>query len=119
VYLSKREREIIRDKFKGRCAYCGCVLGLKWHVDHIDPVIRDKGTALHPNRHNIDNLWPSCPPCNIDKSRMSIDAWREWLVLHVTNLRRKASYRNAVRFGLIAETEKPVQFYFEKKTPKD
>lgn len=36
-------------KLGGRCAYCGCELGEKWHADHVKPVIRFAGNMLHQN----------------------------------------------------------------------
>ncbi len=38
--LTKKQRAELRMKFGGRCAYCGCELGEKWHADHVKPVIR-------------------------------------------------------------------------------
>lgn len=40
--VSKKVREQILAKCNGRCAYCGCELTGKWHVDHMEPVIRYK-----------------------------------------------------------------------------
>ncbi|AXL64263.1 HNH endonuclease, partial (plasmid) [Klebsiella pneumoniae subsp. pneumoniae] len=60
-----------------RCAYCGCELKEKgWHADHVEPVRRDfdivrapqgsrvshvarsNGRVFHPDRHDLDNLFP-------------------------------------------------------------
>lgn len=38
--LSKAERAALKQKFDGRCAYCGCELGDRWHADHVRPVTR-------------------------------------------------------------------------------
>jgi hypothetical protein len=39
--LKKAEREQLRLKYAGQCAYCGVVLvGNKWHEDHLEPIIR-------------------------------------------------------------------------------
>lgn len=35
-----KERDIIFNKYGGRCAYCGCELQKGWHVDHREPVER-------------------------------------------------------------------------------
>ena len=45
--LTKKQRAELRMKFGGRCAYCGCELGDKWHADHVQPVIRFGGQMLH------------------------------------------------------------------------
>lgn len=37
----KNDRQIIFDKFGGKCAYCGCDLLKGWHVDHLKPVRRE------------------------------------------------------------------------------
>lgn len=40
--LSKKQREELRMKFGGRCAYCGCQLPEKgWHADHVKAVYRE------------------------------------------------------------------------------
>ena len=44
--LTKKQRAELRMKFGGRCAYCGCELGEKWHADHVKPVIRFAGNML-------------------------------------------------------------------------
>ncbi len=39
--LTRKQRERLRMKFGGRCAYCGCVLPEKgWHADHVQAVLR-------------------------------------------------------------------------------
>lgn len=38
--MHKKDRDIIFNKYGGRCAYCGCELIKGWHVDHIEPVNR-------------------------------------------------------------------------------
>jgi 5-methylcytosine-specific restriction endonuclease McrA len=38
----KKNREIIFNKYNGRCAYCGCELQKGWHVDELLPVHRKR-----------------------------------------------------------------------------
>ncbi|EDA6448068.1 HNH endonuclease, partial [Salmonella enterica subsp. enterica serovar Typhimurium] len=39
--LTRKQRERLRMKFGGRCAYCGCELPEKgWHADHVQAVLR-------------------------------------------------------------------------------
>lgn len=38
--MNKHDRQIIYDKYGGRCAYCGEPLQKGWHVDEIVPVRR-------------------------------------------------------------------------------
>ncbi len=40
--MKKSDRQKVYDKFGGRCAYCGNELVKGWHVDEIEPVIRNK-----------------------------------------------------------------------------
>ena len=38
--LTKAQREQLKNKFGGHCAYCGDQLGDKWHADHLAPIYR-------------------------------------------------------------------------------
>lgn len=119
--LKKAERAAVYAKYDGRCAYCGCELGDKWHADHLEPVRREMGKywhgkeAMHVDRHNIDNMMPACAPCNISKSSMDLDFWRGWLEGHVESLRKYHKiFRMAEAYGLVQETGVKVVFHFEK-----
>ena len=124
--LSKAQREQVRQKFGGRCAYCGCELPERWHADHLEPIVRDlivQGNRLtsdptrcmHPERHAIGNLMPSCPPCNISKGSYALEYWRTWIAGHINSLNNyHPIYRLAKTYGLVVETGKPVVFYFER-----
>ncbi len=122
--LTKAERAALADKFGGRCAYCGELLGARWHADHMEAVYRkaiiqegryvQTGEAYRPEHDTIENMMPSCPPCNIDKSVYSVEQWREKLHRSVEVLERNHSvFRHARRFGLVQEVKKPVVFHFE------
>lgn len=65
---------------------------------------------------NFENLVPACPPCNIMKSSMDIEAFR-WLIGNFINrLNRDVTvYRHARRYGLVKETGNEVVFWFERK----
>ena len=42
MQLSKPQRDVLRMKFGGMCAYCGSELPEKgWHADHVEPVLRE------------------------------------------------------------------------------
>ena len=127
--LTKADRELLRVKFGGRCAYCGDPLGETWHADHFRPVKRiiqyvsGKGAVTtsecyHTARHCLDNMMPACPPCNIDKHSMDIEDWRRKLQ-DATNVleRNSPTYRHAKRFKLLHETGVSVTFYFEAQKP--
>lgn len=130
--LTKKQREDLRLKFAGRCAYCGELLGDRWHADHIERVerklelvrdgyrtrLRTTGEVYRPERDRIENLNPACAPCNIDKSAMGLEAWRSKLQRAADVLRRnQPTYRHALRFGLVQETGAIVTFYFERVAP--
>lgn len=115
--LKKAEREQVRLKYGGRCAYCGNKLGQRWHADHFAPVIRLPGdrVAEQLQNHNFANMMPACVPCNLSKSRMQLEDWRRWLTGHVSSLNQyHPIYRLAKAYGLIAETGAEVVFYFER-----
>lgn len=127
--LSKQQRLSLREKFGGRCAYCGEALGDRWHADHIEPVerksefvrdgystrMRTTGEVHRPERDCIENLNPACAPCNIDKHAMTLEGWRQKLQNAPGVLaRNQPTYRHAVRFGLVHESGATVTFYFER-----
>lgn len=115
--LTKKQRAELRMKFDGKCAYCGCELGERWHADHFEPVIRldDERKAEHLENHSFANMMPACVPCNLSKGRQTLAGWREWLAGHIKSLNEyHPIYRIAKVYGLIEETGKPVIFYFER-----
>jgi 5-methylcytosine-specific restriction endonuclease McrA len=38
--MNKKDRQIVFNKYGGKCAYCGCELVKGWHVDELLPVKR-------------------------------------------------------------------------------
>ena len=119
--LTKAEREQVRGMFGGRCAYCGDLLGERWHADHVEAVFRGYGEdgkqLLHAHRDTIANMMPACAPCNISKSVYSIEQWRKAIAKHMESLNKHTPvYRMVKRYGLIRETGALVTFYFERVT---
>jgi len=125
--VSKKQRQIIHDKFGGKCAYCGCELVKGWHVDEILPIRRNiiydynkrkfvpDGTCMHPERLHIDNQYPACASCNINKHSMSLEDFRNSITGFMKHLNESSTqYKIAKRYGLIYETIKPIIFYFEE-----
>ena len=122
--LTKAQRTTLKEKYQGRCAYCGGLLGERWHADHIEPVVRNdwfKKYSIpsrgpdHPERDTLDNMNPACAPCNIDKHRMTLEDWR--LMIQRSNevlYRDIGTFRRAVRYGLVELRDQPVTFYFER-----
>ncbi len=127
--MNKKQRELIFNKFGGRCAYCGTPLERGWHVDELLPVRRNKtydrtrrkwvcdGTCLHPERLTIENQMPTCASCNINKHSMSLEEFRRLISGFIVSLNRDSvQYKVAKRYGLIQEELKPVVFYFEQQS---
>lgn len=121
--ITKAQRAALREKFAGRCAYCGQTLSEKWHADHIEPLVRNdwfhnkerhRGPD-HPQRDTLANMNPACAPCNIDKHSLDLETWRGLIQRSNEVLTRDVStFRRAVRYGLIALSSAPVVFYFER-----
>lgn len=135
---SKKDREIIFNKYGGRCAYCGDELIKGWHVDHLEPIIRDKiwepayiahrGTpseVLRPARwvdkgcrrpelDCIENKMPSCASCNLNKHSFTLEGFRDCIMGYMKHLNEiSTQYKVAKRYGLVKEEIKPIVFYFE------
>jgi 5-methylcytosine-specific restriction endonuclease McrA len=123
--LTKAQRAALRGKFGGRCAYCGCELGDRWHADHLESVQRElaarggrlvpTGKLHRPENDRLENFMPSCAPCNLSKHSMPLEGWRDWLAGHLRSLNaHHPIYRLVKAYGLVVETGKPVTFYFER-----
>lgn len=108
-------RAEIKNKFGGRCAYCGCLLDDRFHVDHVDAVYREDGKMLKPENHTEKNLFPSCRPCNLFKGVFTIDEFRGEIERQVERARKySVNFRTAERFGQLSVSALPVVFWFEK-----
>ncbi|EGG3467777.1 HNH endonuclease [Salmonella enterica] len=131
--LTRKQRERLRMKFGGRCAYCGCELPEKgWHGDHVQAVLRKSercmkaaekgifrlkstGDVFRPEADCPENIFPSCAPCNLLKTTYSLEMFRKQVSLQVERGRRSSvNFRTAERFGLISVVNKPVVFWFEQ-----
>lgn len=116
--LTELQRKELKQKFGGHCAYCGSVLGEKWHADHLEAVVRDlvTGKPEKPENDVIENLMPACSDCNWNKRSMSLESWRD-LLAHYRDVqvpRDCSQIRHLMRFGLVEFIQKPVVFYFEQ-----
>lgn len=111
-------RELIKNKFGGKCAYCGTTLGKKWHVDHVKPVYRGGGKdggMWKPELDRQENKYPACIQCNIFKSVFSIEELRHEIGMQVERARKSSvNFRTAERFGQITVTQTPIVFWFEQ-----
>lgn len=134
--MKKADRQKVFDKFNGRCAYCGCELQKGWHVDHVEACRRitarewvpqrdgvsEMGRWItktvgfsNPDANHIDNYFPACPSCNINKHGDTIEQFRKNIEGYVRSLNlRMVQYKMAKKFSLVKETNEPVVFFFEK-----
>lgn len=119
--MNKRQK--VFDKYGGKCAYCGCELTKRWHVDEIEPIRRNWKIVdgkqvftdcMHPGRLTLDNQNPSCASCNINKHSMSLEDFRNSIKQFVQSLNLYSTqYKIAKRYGLVSESNIEVKFYFE------
>ena len=119
--ITKKEREDVRLKYGGKCAYCGCDLQKGWHVDHIEPKFRNweevtlRGFKRERGKDDVSNYNPACPRCNRWKGTWSVEEFRREISLQLERLERdSAPFRMARDYGLIEEKDIKVEFYFEK-----
>ncbi len=117
--LTKQQRAELKMKFGGHCAYCGDLLGDKWHADHVAPIYRGyelDHQIAHRGEDELDNLMPACVSCNLSKSVFSLEVWRNELSEKVARLiKYEKNFRLAVAFGQVAIKQEPVVFFFEKR----
>lgn len=106
--INKKTRQLVYEKFNGRCAYCGIRLPDRWHVDHLVPISHRDGTD------DLSNLYPACPACNSFKTVMPLSQFRSELSFQLDRAsQRSVNYRFAKKFGQVVETPCDIVFYFE------
>ena len=107
--IPKDIRQQVYNKYNKHCAYCGCELEIKdMQVDHIE-CFNYNGNTL-----DINKLNPSCRACNYYKDTMDIEKFRYQLGKLKERLHKVFIYKLAVKYGIITENNKPIEFYFEK-----
>ncbi|MDE9484040.1 HNH endonuclease [Xenorhabdus bovienii] len=131
--LTKKQRAVIREKFGGRCAYCGHELpATGWHADHAEPVerlskfVRDErgfgkfiptGEMMRPENDTIENMMPSCRSCNIYKHSLDIETFRSAITRELQNsINRTQCLRTGQRLGILKLDAAPIVFWFETYT---
>lgn len=121
-------RELIKNKFGGLCAYTGKPLGEDWQIDHIKPK-RIGGTD------DIDNLLPAIKIINHYKRAKDLESFRKYMLSFHERLARlpknpmtqksanRVEYLSdiAMLFGITKQKPFNGKFYFEtlknKKCP--
>lgn len=124
--MTKKDRQIVFDKYGGKCAYCGCELVKGWHADHIEPIVRDSkwnrdkgrfeqiGICRKPENETLENYNPACASCNIQKNSFTVEQFRSNIKQFLNSLNQYSTqYKFAKRYGLVTETDIEVKFYFE------
>ena len=114
--MNKKTRDLVKSKYNNKCAYCGCNLQKGWHIDHLEPIVRNwkNGTCEKPENEKLENYNPSCPSCNIQKNSYTLEQFRENIKQFVNSLNKYSTqYKFAKKYGLISENEIEVKFYFE------
>lgn len=130
MYISKKDRAIIKQKYNGKCAYTGTVLKDDWQVEHVIPVRRNwaNNKSLNEEAHNIDNMLPVQKIVNHYKHSLPLESFRTWYLggLHKRlsklpknprtekGIKRKAYLLEVAKLFKI-EINKPFsgRFYFE------
>lgn len=122
-------RELVYNKFKGKCAYCGCTLHTikEMQVDHIFPQFLFTYYAENPDKtkkegypdcdvNHIDNLNPACRSCNIFKSSWTLEEFRKELELQYDrHIKNSAKFRLMERYGIVKKQKEKILFYYEKE----
>jgi hypothetical protein len=122
--ISKKNREVVRLKFGGKCAYTGTALKDDWQVDHIKPKINYRGV----NCDDIENLFPAQRIVNHYKGALPLDVFRNWFLgglsdrlkklpknPKVASSVKKKAYllEVAALFGITEDKPFSGKFYFE------
>ncbi len=130
MYISKKNREIVKQKFGGKCAYTGTLLKDDWQVDHMYPVRRNllNNSAINLKNHKLDNMYPVQKIVNHYKGSLDLELFRSWYLgfMHdrLKNLPKNPRTKKGIKrkeyllevAGLFGITEtKPFtgKFYFE------
>ena len=130
MYISKKDREIIKQKFGGKCAYTGTEIKDDWQVDHVEPLIRNwwTNTVMFEDNHKLDNMFPVQKIVNHYKGSLDLETFRNWYLggLHerlkklpknpkVEKSRKKKAYLLEVAslFGISEDVPFSGKFYFE------
>lgn len=111
--INKKIREVVYQKYGGRCAYCGKEISYKdMQVDHFKPLrsweTKDK------NANDISNLMPACRMCNHYKRANSLEVFRRYISEIPRKLRNDYIYKIGVAYGNVIENEKLIEFFFER-----
>ena len=115
--IPKKTRELVLNKYGGKCAYCGCDLTLRtMQVDHIKAVYTSslENDMVETQDDSLENLNPSCRQCNFYKGTLNIEQFRNKIktILYRT-FQNTFQAKLAKKLGMMKVTQFD-KFYFEK-----
>ncbi len=130
MYISKKNRELVRNMFDGKCAYTGTELQSDWQIDHVKPVRRNwrlNNSAIFAENHKLENMLPSQRIINHYKHSMDLEQFRNFMKdFHIRisklpknpktekSIKRKAYMLEVARlFDITPEKAFSGRFYFE------
>jgi hypothetical protein len=82
MHISKKNRELIKKMFDGKCAYTGTELQLDWQIDHVEAVRRNwwlSNSAMLERNHKLENMMPSQRIVNHYKHSMNLEQFRSFM----------------------------------------
>ena len=116
--LSKEEHQQVLEMCGHHCAYCGSEIETtkQLRVDHVIPMEFYAAYAAEGyDLDTMDNFLPACCSCNIYKHTYILAGFRAAIERMPDVLfRDAATFRHAVRFGMVEVKPHPVVFYFEQ-----
>ena len=130
MYISKKTRELVKNKYNGRCAYTGTILQNDWQIDHANPLIRnwfDNNKPIFTENHNENNMLPTQKLINHYKHSMDLEQFRFFMKnfhLRIAKLpknpkteksQKRKKYMNKIAMLFDITEIKPFngKFYFE------
>lgn len=120
--IPKRQREIVFNKYGGRCAYCGCELTLRtMQVDHIKAVYTSslENDGVETQDDNLENLNPSCRQCNFYKGTLDIEQFRKKIMTTLyETCQNTFQAKLAKKLGMLTVKQFD-KFYFERINEKN
>ncbi len=131
--MTKKLRQLVYDKFGGRCAYTGQPLDEKWQVDHVSPkrcwrfLIRNEDGSMMHNPNEESNLFPAIRIINHYKREKDLEDFRRYMLtfheriaklpkktrVEKTTKRKAYMLEVASLFGITPDTPFSGKFYFE------
>jgi len=130
MYISKKDREIVKNMFDGKCAYTGTDLMPDWQVDHVKALRRNwwlSNSAMFEQNHTLQNMVPSQRIVNHYKHSMSLEEFRGFMCSFHERIKRLPKNPKAIKsikrktymleiarlFGITPDVPFSGKFYFE------